>query len=1037
MSLLEEAWVGAGFDESKHPRFQGGVPEGGRFRSKFQTETIVPTTESLRVLRDQLVEAHDAGLWPKGKTDIPLSRGGPPIGDRGTGRDLSSAMAHAFAALEGGAIDEMFTQPDVNEDDIEESYGETQAHIIVVRDENAQVVGVMDFADMPGSSLPLYGGAAGATKGAGMPLFAAFLDEAAARGKGAAWSAGNRRAGDLYARLGVPTRGGPGRFSLTPEEVRLMADDMFALARDKRAATAALVAAGWVESDHPRDPKDTATGGQFTGKQDEGLPTLEWQDPPEPKGQAGERKAGGYSSDRAYGTNTTLGRVGEREFTELTGGKIMHPEGKGEQSPIDVVVGGYGYEVKAVSTESTSFKATPKKYEIAQKAAEAKRLGVKPALSIVVVDRDTNKAHVYWRPGLKGGRLSKNTGWRYAGSTSLDAETASGWDESEHPRYARGQSDGGQFRPKDTAGDALSTDWMEKARVRRAFQNEKQAEAMAEYYAHAGERTKYKVGVSTNLKDEWVGWAESTGERFVMEDGSTVAIVDPTRQAVLDNWGNWTDAEVAFLQGELRKQLSDGEWVQDPNGEFGERVWSSGGLLSGQYAKEIGRSLSQARNEGRRVYDQLDKQAIIKSMGEDYAREQYPELFEQKAKKVTIDPRSQGIPDVYLSENGKFKPGFDAKAKSDLVNSALDVYPKQQVVSTSSDTVTPQTQSEVTRWWKERNADEQARNNWPDSEIWKIAKNDPMMPGDLQLKVRQEQNVRVTRNVESTLLHRFDPAEARRILTERGWIEHLYKRENALGLAYREPPRTDQMAHDRLKEIYGDNMGVTGFHYGRTQELVGEAGDIPDEIHRGLAASGQKLYFGTGESTDLDEMWHIRDEKARNRDRRTMKQVAGFNSPSSGTTIISTDPRYGSQALAAHEVGHAIGDVYTIDNSDRLYRYHQQFYSKLRRYYVQDGPNGIAGRQELWAESVADHVRRKRDVRLGRKQYYEHSGPFKSADTWNTPEGREYRQWVDDTMARLAEVDVERISPGTGAVAPEGFRWVLDPVLGINLLEPR
>lgn len=33
--------------------------------------------------------------------------------------------------------------------------------------------------------------------------------------------------------------------------------------------------------------------------------------------------------------------------------------------------------------------------------------------------------------------------------------------------------------------------------------------------------------------------------------------------------------------------------------------------------------------------------------------------------------RDQGVPDVYLAESGNFKPGYDAKYKSDLVNSVL------------------------------------------------------------------------------------------------------------------------------------------------------------------------------------------------------------------------------------------------------------------------------------------------------------------------------------------------------------------------------
>jgi hypothetical protein len=40
-----------------------------------------------------------------------------------------------------------------------------------------------------------------------------------------------------------------------------------------------------------------------------------------------------------------------------------------------------------------------------------------------------------------------------------------------------------------------------------------------------------------------------------------------------------------------------------------------------------------------------------------------------KTPKVTA--RDQGVPEVYLSESGSFKPGYDAKLKSDLLNAVL------------------------------------------------------------------------------------------------------------------------------------------------------------------------------------------------------------------------------------------------------------------------------------------------------------------------------------------------------------------------------
>jgi hypothetical protein len=45
------------------------------------------------------------------------------------------------------------------------------------------------------------------------------------------------------------------------------------------------------------------------------------------------------------------------------------------------------------------------------------------------------------------------------------------------------------------------------------------------------------------------------------------------------------------------------------------------------------------------------------------------EVKPAKAPKVTA--RDQGVPEVYLSESGSFKPGYDAKLKSDLIRAIL------------------------------------------------------------------------------------------------------------------------------------------------------------------------------------------------------------------------------------------------------------------------------------------------------------------------------------------------------------------------------
>jgi hypothetical protein len=198
------------------------------------------------------------------------------------------------------------------------------------------------------------------------------------------------------------------------------------------------------------------------------------------------------------------------------------------------------------------------------------------------------------------------------------------------------------------------------------------------------------------------------------------------------------------------------------------------------------------------------------------------------------------------------------------------------------------------------------------------------------------------------------------------------------------------------------NVEISGFNNGRVQELVGEAAEIPDVLHRRLASSGVTVYFGPPESTDLNEMWHVRDEKARNGDSRTLKAVAGFYSPSSKKVIISGDTRYGSSSLAAHELGHAMGDVLGVDHHPELHLWHNRLKPKLGKYYLQGG-NDFDGAQELWAEGVALHYYQQRRARLDRKEAYPRRGPFKNETIAQSDEAKEYMAWVAQTLRELEE----------------------------------
>lgn len=264
---LEEAITAAAWDESKHKRQPRATPVGGQFARSTTTETAAPSIESLKALGDDLNAGLAKGIWPSNANGTP-------------GEELS----YALQGLNGSSRDGM-------------GGGNNElphTRILTVRNKNGDVIGVGDMSwdDDPDTSV--IGGSFGAVQGGGLPLFDSFLTQAADLDKGAEWTAGNLRAKQLYDRMGIPKTFEPTvaeyeqdadkelyptyadyydawdeefgyQYRLSPEQVRLLADDMFALARSRTAAVEAMVAAGWDESRHPRDPGGEE-GGQFVEK---------------------------------------------------------------------------------------------------------------------------------------------------------------------------------------------------------------------------------------------------------------------------------------------------------------------------------------------------------------------------------------------------------------------------------------------------------------------------------------------------------------------------------------------------------------------------------------------------------------------------------------------------------------------------------------------------------------------------------------------------------------------------------------------------
>lgn len=597
--------------------------------------------------------------------------------------------------------------------------------------------------------------------------------------------------------------------------------------------------------------------------------------------------------------------------------------------------------------------------------------------------------------------------------------------------------------------EITQVDWgtwsTDRQQVMNSIQQQVQAEA-DENYADVNRdkaRHKVKVGQAQSFR-YWADehYANNMNSEYSYPNGQVVHITDPRWRAINDNWGNWTTEEMQWLNGEIRMHVADAEskvveQIFDEEGRpTGERYKNTpSGMLSGDYSKEIGVSYAKERNEAKRLIDPIDKVYYTQIMGEETARYHYPELFETKAPKVKgVDPKSQGIPDVYLSEKGTFKPGYDAKLKSDLVASAMGWYPKEF----KGGIVSKETTAEAVAEWRRLYPDQTVDHDgvaYTDAQLETIALNQTLeYPATLRTAINSEKRSRW----RDSLLHRFDQAEAQRILEERGWTKFLRQKEDKFNIMEREPTRDQIVAREIAEKNWGDALKINGHQYSTIQDWTAAMAEFEPGVAAKLAERDVKVFFGPGPSTDQDDMHSIHNEKGGGWGNTHLDKVRGFYSPSSRTVVMGTAGRGGSANITAHEVGHAIGHVLQIDGSDRLYQFHKDLYPHLDRYFKQDRFQGGRGTKELWAEGVAvvmeNRARKRRGLELTTN-----SGPFKWDVTGNpslAPKVAEYYAWVDSALRRIDELPSAAFSNNKGPVAPDGWRWRKDAVLGINVLEP-
>lgn len=125
------------------------------------------------------------------------------------------------------------------------------------------------------------------------------------------------------------------------------------------------------------------------------------------------------------------------------------------------------------------------------------------------------------------------------------------------------------------------------------------------------------------------------------------------------------------------------------------------------------------------------------------------------------------------------------------------------------------------------------------------------------------------------------------------------------------------------------------------------------DILKALGAKHARTFIGDKPVTELDSNEDLRGQRPRGWGKRdTWDTVAGAYN---GHVCVGVGA-HASVSLMGHETGHAIGNRFGLNLDPELAEWHKRLHSKLDPYEQQGGPGGVAGREEMLAESVAVHV---------------------------------------------------------------------------------
>lgn len=188
-------------------------------------------------------------------------------------------------------------------------------------------------------------------------------------------------------------------------------------------------------------------------------------------------------------------------------------------------------------------------------------------------------------------------------------------------------------------------------------------------------------------------------------------------------------------------------------------------------------------------------------------------------------------------------------------------------------------------------------------------------------------------------------------------------------------------------------LEVTEYEHPRVKEQLDHLSRIDPRVlhrvaHEQHGVDWQGVFIGARPLPELDDLDRLSGVHPRGWPEGSTWDIVGGAGGADQATVSVTGIS-GSLSTSLHEFGHAIGFRLAVagrpvhDNLTFV-EHHRRLHPKLREYEQQDGPGGEAGRQEMFAESVA----------------VLHTG---TEDEFNAKYDAEYRRWLTKVLQHLAQ----------------------------------